>query len=91
MRAVFVFSKCLFNVEFLNYSSGRFVSYGSGESYLYNPSEFGFEDDEVPLLPDGKYIGVGASKVVKVLEGPHRNPIMSVNVDGKLKKVFYSV
>ncbi|VDD85097.1 unnamed protein product [Enterobius vermicularis] len=70
------------------FTDGRFVSYGSGESYLYNPSEFGFEDDEVPLLPDGKYIGVGASKVVKVLEGPHRNPIMSVNVDVK-KAAFH--
>lgn len=32
-------------------------------------SGYNFSDAEVPLLTDGKYMGIGMSKSVKVLEG----------------------
>lgn len=49
---------------------GRFVTYGTGQSFLFEPYDFGFRDQDMPPLPDGKYIGIGASKGVKLIEGP---------------------
>uniref|UniRef100_A0A0M3KJ33 SGL domain-containing protein n=1 Tax=Anisakis simplex TaxID=6269 RepID=A0A0M3KJ33_ANISI len=37
---------------------------------LYEPSAFGFTEREMPALPDGKYIGIGASKGAKLIDGP---------------------
>ncbi|KAL6732061.1 hypothetical protein Aduo_002862 [Ancylostoma duodenale] len=47
----------------------KFVTYGTANHYLYDHTQFGFSDAEVPLLSDGKYMGIGMSKSVKVLEG----------------------
>nr|AEF32757.1 WAGO-1 [Ascaris suum] len=52
------------------FTEGRFVTYGTGQSFLFEPYDFGFRDQDMPPLPDGKYIGIGASKGVKLIEGP---------------------
>uniref|UniRef100_A0A0K0D753 Profilin n=1 Tax=Angiostrongylus cantonensis TaxID=6313 RepID=A0A0K0D753_ANGCA len=36
---------------------------------LYDHEAFGFRSDEMAELMDGKYMGIGLSKSVKVLEG----------------------
>ncbi|VDD89301.1 unnamed protein product [Enterobius vermicularis] len=70
------------------FTEGRFVCYGSGENYLYNPLDFGFSAQETPGLPDGKYIGVGAIKGVKIVEGSQDRPTLSFSVDVK-KAAFH--
>lgn len=45
------------------------MSYGSGQSYLLNPSEFGFRELDAPELREGKYVGIGASKAIRIIEG----------------------
>uniref|UniRef100_A0A0M3JKL5 RES domain-containing protein n=1 Tax=Anisakis simplex TaxID=6269 RepID=A0A0M3JKL5_ANISI len=52
------------------FTEGAFVTYGTGQDYLYEPGELGFTERDMPPLPDGKYIGIGASKSVKLVEGP---------------------
>ncbi|KAK6053035.1 PAZ domain protein [Cooperia oncophora] len=47
----------------------QFVTYGCGVHYLYDHTKLGFRDEELPSLMDGKYMGVGLTKAVKVLEG----------------------
>ncbi|KAK5979608.1 Piwi domain protein [Trichostrongylus colubriformis] len=47
----------------------QFVTYGSGVHYLYDHRSLGFRDSELPELMDGKYMGIGLTKAVKVLEG----------------------
>ncbi|KAE9416566.1 hypothetical protein Angca_007488 [Angiostrongylus cantonensis] len=47
----------------------KFVAYGSTVQYLFDHQAFGFRDNELPELMDGKYAGIGLSKSVKVLEG----------------------
>ncbi|KAK6726360.1 hypothetical protein RB195_004586 [Necator americanus] len=49
--------------------TSQFVTYGSGVHYLFDHRALGFRDHEVPELMDGKYMGIGLSKSVKVLEG----------------------
>ncbi|KAJ1373701.1 eukaryotic translation initiation factor 2c [Parelaphostrongylus tenuis] len=49
--------------------TSKFVAYGSTVHYLYDHQAFGFRDSELPELTDGKYMGIGISKSVKVLEG----------------------
>lgn len=49
----------------------RFVCYGTRQCYLLNPLEFGFQECDVPELGEGKYVGIGASKGVRIIEGPH--------------------
>ncbi|KHJ99415.1 piwi domain protein [Oesophagostomum dentatum] len=51
----------------------RFVTYGTANHYLYDPSEYKVEESELPPLADGKYMGIGASKSVKILEGDNTN------------------
>ncbi|VDM58668.1 unnamed protein product [Angiostrongylus costaricensis] len=46
----------------------NFVAYGSMH-YLYDHRSFDFSDNVLPELMDGKYMGVGLLKSVKVLEG----------------------
>lgn len=72
-----------------SYCRGRFVSYGSGLSYLYEPRDFGFNRDDMPDLPEGKYVGIGASKAVRIVEGLQKKPTVSVTIDGKLKSFFH--
>ncbi|PIO67524.1 piwi domain protein [Teladorsagia circumcincta] len=47
----------------------QFVTYGTGVHYLYDHRALGFRDNELPDLMDGKYMGIGLTKAVKVLEG----------------------
>lgn len=57
---------------------------------MYNPLDFGFSAQETPGLPDGKYIGVGAIKGVKIVEGSQDRPTLSFSVDGGLNTArFY--
>ncbi|VDM68697.1 unnamed protein product, partial [Strongylus vulgaris] len=49
--------------------TSQFVTYGSGVHYLFDHRALGFRDQEVPELMDGKYMGIGLTKSVKVLEG----------------------
>ncbi|KHJ99417.1 PAZ domain protein [Oesophagostomum dentatum] len=49
--------------------TSQFVTYGSGVHYLFDHRALGFRDQEVPELMDGKYMGIGLTKAVKVLEG----------------------
>lgn len=46
------------------------MSYGTGQCYLMYPNQFGFGDRDIPVLGEGKYVAVGASKGVRVIEGP---------------------
>ncbi|CAG9536663.1 unnamed protein product [Cercopithifilaria johnstoni] len=52
------------------FMQGQFVSYGTGECYLMDPSQFGFGERDVPELQEGKYVAIGAAKGVRVIEGP---------------------
>ncbi|WKX92455.1 hypothetical protein Q1695_010465 [Nippostrongylus brasiliensis] len=49
--------------------TSQFVTYGSGVHYLFDHRALGFRDNELPELMDGKYMGIGVTKSVKVLEG----------------------
>ncbi|VDN24929.1 unnamed protein product [Cylicostephanus goldi] len=49
--------------------TSQFVTYGSGVHYLFDHRALGFRDNEVPELMDGKYMGIGVTKSVKVLQG----------------------
>ncbi|KAJ1370013.1 eukaryotic translation initiation factor 2c [Parelaphostrongylus tenuis] len=49
--------------------TAKFVAYGTTAHYLFDHRAFGFSDNELPELTDGKYMGIGLSKSVKVLEG----------------------
>lgn len=51
------------------FMQGRFVSYGTGECYLMDPSQFGFGDRDMPELQEGKYVAIGAAKGVRIIEG----------------------
>ncbi len=46
------------------------MAYGTGQSYLLNHYDFGFTDADTRALPDGKYMGIGACKSVRMIEGP---------------------
>ncbi len=67
-------------------SSDVFVSYGSGQSYLLDHRSAGFDDRDVPQLPESKYVAIGSDKSVRTIEGPkgqgHVN--MSFAIDSKL-------
>jgi hypothetical protein len=68
------------------HSSDVFVSYGSGQSYLLDHRSAGFDDRDVPQLPESKYVAIGSDKSVRTIEGPkgqgHVN--MSFAIDSKL-------
>uniref|UniRef100_A0A1I7XNU6 PAZ domain-containing protein n=1 Tax=Heterorhabditis bacteriophora TaxID=37862 RepID=A0A1I7XNU6_HETBA len=49
--------------------TSEFITYGSGVHYLFDPLKYGFKENDCPPLMDGKYVGIGVSKSVKVLEG----------------------
>uniref|UniRef100_A0A7I4XS84 PAZ domain-containing protein n=2 Tax=Haemonchus contortus TaxID=6289 RepID=A0A7I4XS84_HAECO len=49
--------------------TSQFVTYGTGVHYLFDHRALGFRDNELPSLMDGKYMGIGLTKSVKVLEG----------------------
>lgn len=86
-RSVQQFYELLLSQEAF-FIEGRFVCYGSGECYLLSPDEFGFREQDAPPLPDGKYVGVGASKAVKIIEGPNKGVNMAVHIDVK-KAAFH--
>lgn len=46
--------------------------YGNGNIYLLEPSRFGFQDNEAPVIGKDKYTGIGLSKGVKILEGNNK-------------------
>uniref|UniRef100_A0A915PVY4 Piwi domain-containing protein n=1 Tax=Setaria digitata TaxID=48799 RepID=A0A915PVY4_9BILA len=52
------------------FMQGRFVSFGPSQCYFMDPSQFGFQDSDMPELGEGKYVAVGASKGVRMIEGP---------------------
>lgn len=91
---LYLFTVFKFNFLLLEHSScwyisrGRFVSYGTGESYLYAPEDFGFMKTDTPVLPDGKYVGVGASKAVRIVGDSEASPKMSVSIDGTFKSFY---
>lgn len=51
----------------------KFITFGTGNIYLMNPMEWGFKESELPTIGKDKFIGVGLSKSVKILEGT--NPL----------------
>ncbi|CAJ0964017.1 unnamed protein product, partial [Mesorhabditis belari] len=76
-------------LEFLNvltsqvafFTPGSFIVYGNNNIFLYDPSSCGFQGRDLPSLPEGKYMGVGASKSVKLLEGSNGKPVPVITVD----------
>lgn len=76
-RSLLQFFELLLSQEAF-FTENRFVSYGTGQNYLYNPYDFGFDDRDMPELPDGKYIGIGVSKGVRMTEGGSAALVMDV-------------
>ncbi|MFH4979191.1 hypothetical protein AB6A40_005900 [Gnathostoma spinigerum] len=70
-------------------ASDRFVSYGSGQTYLMDPYASGFDERDLPPLPDGKYIGIGLSKGVKMIEGPSGTGHVNLAMVMDLKKAAF--
>ncbi|CAJ0580775.1 unnamed protein product, partial [Mesorhabditis spiculigera] len=67
----------------------EFVVYRDSSIFLYDPTQAKFAQEDVPALPDGKYLGIGASKSVSIVEGPGRKgcgPILTIDV---LKTAFH--
>ncbi|KAL6732063.1 hypothetical protein Aduo_002863 [Ancylostoma duodenale] len=69
--------------------TSQFVTYGSGVHYLFDHRALGFKDHEVPELADGKYMGIGLSKSVKVLEGEKGQPCGAYVVTDVTKGAFH--
>ncbi|KAH7723289.1 WAGO-2 protein [Aphelenchoides avenae] len=46
------------------------VSYGGGKSFLLNPQNHGFTQNDCPSLRNGHYLAVGAEKSCRFFEGP---------------------
>ncbi|OZC06093.1 hypothetical protein X798_06925 [Onchocerca flexuosa] len=72
------------------FMQGRFVSFGSGETYLMDPSQFGFSERDMPELEGGKYIAIGASKGVRIIEGPQEGGINAAMVIDVKKAAFHA-
>lgn len=69
-------------------SCGKFVSYGPGNCYLLDPTQFGFQESDTPLIGEGKYVGIGASKGVRLIEGPDGQN--AANITAFIDGVFLS-
>ncbi|GMT31653.1 hypothetical protein PFISCL1PPCAC_22950 [Pristionchus fissidentatus] len=54
------------------FSPQDFITYGNGNIYLLDPSRYGFHENEAPSIGNDKYIGIGLSKGVKILEGTNK-------------------
>lgn len=68
------------HVQF-NCSGRQFISYGPGDCYLLDPEQFHFSENDIPRLGEGKYIGIGASKGMHVIEG-HQKLSACAFIDG---------
>ncbi|MCP9260479.1 hypothetical protein DINM_003826 [Dirofilaria immitis] len=75
--------------EVFLWSKGRFISYGSGECYLLEPDQFGFGERDVPELREGKYVAVGASKGVRIIEGPQEGGMNAALIIDVKKAAFH--
>ncbi|KAK6014640.1 piwi domain protein [Ostertagia ostertagi] len=69
--------------------TSQFVTYGTGVHYLYDHRALGFRDNELPDLMDGKYMGIGLTKAVKVLEGDQGKSASAFVVTDVTKGAFH--
>lgn len=69
------------------------MTLNDGTSFLMNPSEFEFNVDDGPYLnkKKTKYLGLGAHKSVRYIEGPmgRNNQLPSLIVNSKL--FYYNI
>lgn len=70
--------------------TSQFVTYGSNVHYLFDHQSLGFRDDELPVLADGKYAGIGLTKSVKVLEGNDKKSPTAFVVTDVTKGAFHN-
>ncbi|KAH7715627.1 WAGO-2 protein [Aphelenchoides avenae] len=70
----------------------HFLCFGNGRSYLLAPEDYGFTKDDLPMLSADVYLGVGAHKSVRCIEGPGGagNASVAMVVETK-KSPFYAV
>lgn len=72
-------------MEIANFFSNDFVCYDSNHCFLMKPEDFGFNEADIPILPEGKYCGVGSSKSIKTIRGAKQQRLMlSIVVDCKI-------
>uniref|UniRef100_A0A0N4Z0P6 Piwi domain-containing protein n=1 Tax=Parastrongyloides trichosuri TaxID=131310 RepID=A0A0N4Z0P6_PARTI len=60
--------------------------YENGKNFLKDPKMYGFE--EPPKLNDGKYLGVGLQKTIRLMEGQSNNAGIALSIDIK-KAAFH--
>ncbi|VDD90616.1 unnamed protein product [Enterobius vermicularis] len=72
------------------FADNDFVCYDSNHCFLMKPEDFGFNEADIPILPEGKYCGVGSSKSIKTIRGAKQQRLMlSIVVD--LKKGAFHI
>uniref|UniRef100_A0AC34G8B1 Uncharacterized protein n=1 Tax=Panagrolaimus sp. ES5 TaxID=591445 RepID=A0AC34G8B1_9BILA len=83
-------------IRFFGLSTSRYASkhpkdhvmYESLKTYFMEPGRYGFTSSD---LGDGKYLALGASKVVVPVEGPRNQGALAVIIDSKKTPFYHSI
>ncbi|KAI6172817.1 hypothetical protein M3Y98_01015600 [Aphelenchoides besseyi] len=66
----------------------EFVSFSHGVTYVLKPTTFGY-NQEFPFFPNGIYVGVGAAKVSRLIEGQNGQTQLAIAVEPRLTPFHY--